>query len=131
MHKKFIATGVLLGAIAVALGAFGAHGLKKIVPAETVQSFQTGVQYQMYHALVLILSGILFEKFPNRYLLFAGRFFLAGIIFFSGSLYLMAMFKAIALTGFDKIGIITPIGGVFFITGWLLLFTGIAGKGKS
>ena len=65
MHRNFLAGGALLGGIAVALGAFGAHGLKSIVPADTVSTFQTGVQYQMYHALALLAVAIVFEKFPN------------------------------------------------------------------
>ena len=122
MHRKFIATGIFFGAIGVAFGAFGAHGLKKIVAAETVQTFQTGVQYQMYHALALILTGILFEKFSQRFTVLAGKLFIAGIFLFSGSLYVLTAGKAAELTAFDKAGIITPFGGVCFIAGWLFLF---------
>jgi uncharacterized membrane protein YgdD (TMEM256/DUF423 family) len=122
MHKKFITTGALLGAIAVALGAFGAHGLKKIVAAETVQIFQTGVQYQMYHALALLLSGLLYEKCSQKFVRIAGVLFLIGIIFFSGSLYLLTAGRAAEISSLDKAGIITPFGGVAFITGWVFLF---------
>ena len=125
MHRKFIATGVLLGALAVALGAFGAHGLKKIVSAEAVQTFQTGVQYQMYHALALVLTGILYEKCYQRFTSLAGKFFIAGIILFSGSLYLITAGKAAETSALDKAGIITPLGGVCFIAGWLLLFSAV------
>jgi len=122
MHKRFITTGALLGAIAVALGAFGAHGLKKIVPAETVQTFQTGVQYQMYHALALLLTGLLYEKCYQKFARLAGILFMIGIILFSGSLYLLAAGKAAETASLDKMGIITPLGGVAFIAGWLFLF---------
>jgi len=122
MHKRFIAGGALLAAIAVALGAFGAHGLKKIVPAETVQIFQTGVQYQMYHALALLLTGILYEKCYPKFARIAGVLFIVGIILFSGSLYLLTAGKAAETTSFDKTGIITPFGGLAFIVGWLYLF---------
>jgi uncharacterized membrane protein YgdD (TMEM256/DUF423 family) len=122
MHKRFITTGALLGAIAVALGAFGAHGLKKIVPSETVQTFQTGVQYQMYHALALLLTGILYEKCYQKFARIAGILFMIGIILFSGSLYLLTAGKAAETTSLDKAGIITPLGGVAFIAGWLFLF---------
>jgi len=122
MHKKYIATGAVLAAIAVALGAFGAHGLKKIVSAETVQIFQTGVQYQMYHALALILAGFLYEKFSPRLVKTAGILFLIGIILFSGSLFVLTAGKAAENTAFDRVGIITPVGGLAFIGGWLLLF---------
>jgi uncharacterized membrane protein YgdD (TMEM256/DUF423 family) len=122
MHKKYIATGSVLGAIAVALGAFGAHGLKKIVPPETVQTFQTGVQYQMYHSLALLLTGLLYEKCSQKFTRLAGIFFLFGIVLFSGSLYLLTYLNATETVGLEKIGIITPFGGVSFIAGWLFLF---------
>jgi uncharacterized membrane protein YgdD (TMEM256/DUF423 family) len=125
MHKLFLALGALLGGIAVALGAFGAHGLKKIVPSETVNTFQTGVQYQMYHALALIAVAIIFEKFPNKLMLWAGGAFCIGVLLFSGSLYLLTILKATGKVGLEGVGIITPFGGLFFIVGWLLLFAGV------
>ena len=125
MHKLFLSIGALLGGIAVALGAFGAHGLKKIVPADTVNTFQTGVQYQMYHALALIAVAIIFERFPNKLMLWAGAAFCIGILLFSGSLYLLTILKATGKVGLEGVGIITPFGGLFFIVGWLLLFAGV------
>ena len=123
MHKSFLLSGSLLGGIAVILGAFGAHKLKEIVPPETVTTFQTGVQYQMYHALALILAAIVFEKTSSQNLMgWAGFCFLAGILLFSGSLYLLTVIKATEQVGLSKIGIITPIGGLFFIAGWVLFF---------
>lgn len=125
MHKVFLSIGALLGGIAVALGAFGAHGLKRIVPPDTVSTFQTGVQYQMYHALALIAVAILFEKFPNKLMSWAGLSFCLGILLFSGSLYLLTILKATGKVGLEGVGIITPFGGLFFIVGWLLLFLGV------
>ena len=125
MHKLFLSIGALLGGVAVALGAFGAHGLKKIVPPETVNTFQTGVQYQMYHALALIAVAIAFEKFPNKLMSWAGLSFCLGILLFSGSLYLLTILKATGKVGMEGVGIITPFGGLFFIVGWLLLFIGV------
>jgi uncharacterized membrane protein YgdD (TMEM256/DUF423 family) len=125
MHKVFLSIGALLGGIAVALGAFGAHGLKRIVPADTVGTFQTGVQYQMYHALALIATAIIFERFPNKLMSWAGISFCTGILLFSGSLYLLTILKATGKVGMEGIGFITPFGGLFFIVGWLLLFLGI------
>lgn len=122
MHKRFVVTGAVLGAIAVALGAFGAHGLKKIVPAETVQTFQTGVQYQMYHGLALLLTGLLYEKCSKRFVKTAGILFIIGVILFSGSLYILTAGKVTETTGMDKAGMITPLGGLAFIGGWLFLF---------
>ena len=121
MHKGFVTTGALLGAIAVALGAFGAHGLRKIVPAETVQTFQTGVQYQMYHALALLLAGMLYEKCSPKPVRTAGILFIIGIVLFSGSLYVLTAGRAAEISSLDKAGIITPIGGLTFISGWLFL----------
>jgi uncharacterized membrane protein YgdD (TMEM256/DUF423 family) len=128
VHKNFLITASLFGALAVALGAFGAHSLKKIVDADTVAVFQTGVQYQMYHALALLLSAIIFEKFPDKWIKWAGASFITGIILFSGSLYLLTALKAIDQVGLNGVGIITPFGGVFFIAGWLFLFFGILKK---
>jgi uncharacterized membrane protein YgdD (TMEM256/DUF423 family) len=128
MNRSFLITGSLLGAIAVALGAFGAHRLKEIVPPETVATFQTGVQYQMYHALALLVVGILFEKFSDKWMKWAGACFITGIILFSGSLYLLTAFKAADQVGLKGIGIITPFGGIFFILGWLFLLMGIIKK---
>ncbi|MBO9658981.1 MAG: DUF423 domain-containing protein [Chitinophagaceae bacterium] len=123
MHKSFLFSGSLLGGIAVILGAFGAHKLKEIVPPETVTTFQTGVQYQMYHALALILAAIVFEKPSSQNLMeWAGFCFLAGIFLFSGSLYLLTVIKATGKVGLSGIGIITPFGGLFFIAGWVLFF---------
>jgi len=128
MNKRFLIVGSLLGALAVALGAFGAHGLKKIVPEVTVQTFQTGVQYQMYHALALLLTGILFEIFSSKQIVWAGWFFITGIFLFSGSLYLLTLFKATETIGFNKLGLVTPLGGLSFMAGWLCLFIGVINK---
>lgn len=128
MHKKFIAVGALLAGLSVALGAFGAHGLKKIVPAETVATFQTGVQYQMYHALALLIAGLLYEKCFKRFIKLSGIFFITGIILFSGSLYLLTVFKATETIGMEKFGLVTPIGGLAFIVGWLFLLTAVVKK---
>jgi uncharacterized membrane protein YgdD (TMEM256/DUF423 family) len=128
MHKNYLITGSIFGAIAVALGAFGAHGLKQIVPAETVATFQTGVQYQMCHALALLLTAIIFEKLSNKWVRWAGMSFILGVVLFSGSLYLLTALKAADQVGMKGVGIITPFGGVFFILGWLSLFMGIIKK---
>lgn len=121
MHKRYISLGAALAGLAVALGAFGAHGLKKIVPPETVNTFLTGVQYQMIHALALIIAGILIEKFSSRFLSFAAICFGSGILLFSGSLYLLTYLKATSTIGLGGWGLITPVGGVAFILGWVFV----------
>ena len=128
MHKRFLSTSAILGALAVAFGAFGAHSLKEIVPPEAVTTFQTGVQYQMYHALALLATAIIYERFSNKLIRYAGTCFIIGIILFSGSLYMLTLLKATETVGLNKIGIITPFGGLFFIAGWLLLFAGVVKK---
>jgi uncharacterized membrane protein YgdD (TMEM256/DUF423 family) len=128
MHKTFLITGSLLAALAVILGAFGAHGLKKITTPETVATFQTGVQYQVYHAFALLIVAILYEKFTNNFTHYAGVLFIVGIILFSGSLYALTALKATEKMGLSGIGILTPFGGLCFIAGWLLLVAGILKK---
>ncbi|HEU0109559.1 MAG TPA: DUF423 domain-containing protein [Flavisolibacter sp.] len=128
MQKLFLSIGAILGGLAVALGAFGAHGLKKIVSPETVATYQTGVQYQMYHALALLIIGVLSERYMSSFVNYAGLFFLAGIVCFSGSLYLIVSMQAMNKVIPGAIGIITPIGGLFFIIGWILLLAGIIKK---
>jgi uncharacterized membrane protein YgdD (TMEM256/DUF423 family) len=125
MYKIYLALGTILAGLAVILGAFGAHGLKQIVPAETVASYQTGVQYQMYHAFALLIVGVLAERMSSSLLSYAGVFFVAGIILFSGSLYLLASLKAMNKVGVSGIGLITPIGGIMFIIGWVLLLIAV------
>jgi len=122
MHKGFLKTATLLGALSVVLGAFGAHGLKQLVPAETISTFETGVRYQFYHVFALLIVAILFERFAQRWLKYAGVCFITGMILFSGSLYLFTALKATDQVGVSAIGAITPIGGLFFIAGWLCFF---------
>ncbi len=101
--------------ISVVLGAFAAHGLKSKLSETLLNTFQTGVQYQMYHSLALILLAILYRQVPQSLLFYSAGFMFAGIILFSGSLYMLA------LTQLKWFGPITPIGGVCFIVGWALL----------
>ena len=127
MHKRFLLTGAALGALAVILGAFGAHELKQIAP-DTVSTFQTGVQYQMYHAIALLAVAIIYERYSNKFIKWAGSCFITGVILFSGSLYTLTIVKATETVGLSSIGIVTPLGGLFFIAGWLLLFAGVLKK---
>lgn len=130
MHKGFLIIAAILGALAVTLGAFGAHKLKELVPPETVGTFQTGVTYQFYHTFALLAVGILFAQLPaaGNLLEWAGRCFVIGVILFSGSLYVLTMIKATETVGLSKIGIITPIGGLFFIAGWICLLLALLKK---
>lgn len=125
MSKTFLVIAALLGALSVTLGAFAAHGLKKVVPPETVATFETGVRYQFYHTFALLFVGLLMERMQSQWLTWAGYAFIIGIILFSGSLYLLTALKATSTVGLKGIGIITPFGGLFFIAGWLLMLTAI------
>ena len=124
----FLIIGTILAGLAVALGAFGAHGLKKIVDADTVAIYQTGVQYQMYHALALLAVGILADRVQNGIINYAGFLFIAGIVFFSGSLYLIASLKAMNKEISTGVGLMTPVGGMLFICGWILLLFALLKK---
>ena len=122
MHKNYLIAAAIFGGLAVALGAFGAHGLESITKDEKIlHGFQTGVQYQMYHALALLAVVILYDKLPGKLLKWAGAYFITGIIFFSGSLYLLTLFKIQESSAVKFLGPVTPLGGVFFIAGWVCL----------
>ncbi|MEI6948339.1 DUF423 domain-containing protein [Paraflavisolibacter sp. H34] len=126
MSKTFLITGTILAGLGVVLGAFGAHGLRKLVPAETVASYQTGVQYQMYHAFALLILGLLADRLvPAGQLQYSGIFFLLGIILFSGSIYIIAAAKASEKVLPKAFFLTTPLGGLLFIVGWLLLLVAL------
>ncbi len=121
MHKGFLITAALFGALSVMLGAFAAHGLNEIVSSDVFAIFETGVRYQFYHVFALLAVGILHKEFAGNLLKWTGRLFVAGIVLFSGSLYLLTFFKAEISTNYRWIFFITPTGGLCFIAGWLLL----------
>ncbi len=125
MHKGFLLTAAILGAITVAMGAFGAHALKTLVPENALAVYDTAVRYQFYHLLALALTGILYASYKNNWLKNAGGCFIIGIILFSGSLYMLTFKAVIGTEGLNWVGPITPIGGLFFISGWLQLAWGI------
>jgi uncharacterized membrane protein YgdD (TMEM256/DUF423 family) len=123
MNKFFVSVAALFGALSVAFGAFAAHQLKAKLPDDAVTIFETGVRYQFYHALALLMIGIGFEKFPAIWTHRAGNSFIIGIILFSGSLYALTFLRADnSITAMKFIGPITPFGGLFFIAGWIFLF---------
>jgi len=128
MYKPALAAGALLAMVAVMLGAFAAHGLKEVLPSDKIDVFQKGVTYQFYHSFALLIVGIVYASFPNAMLKPATVFFILGIAFFSGSLYLYPLLevKNVAIPVIGRL--ITPLGGICFIIGWLLLFLGIIKK---
>ena len=124
MHKGFIKTAAILGFLSVILGAFAAHALKEMVSDYAVNIFETGVRYQFYHVFALLAAGILYTSFPRPLLKWAGYFFIAGIFLFSGSLYALCYIRHQALP-YEWIGAVTPVGGLAFITGWLMIFAAL------
>ncbi|HRO41494.1 MAG TPA: DUF423 domain-containing protein [Flavipsychrobacter sp.] len=128
MYKMALSLGILFAGLGIVLGAFGAHALKQVLETEQLQVFETGVRYQMYHAFALLVTGVLYASFPFRQIKIAAAFFLIGILLFSGSLYAMTFLKIEGQVGLGGLGILTPIGGVFFVLGWLLLLLGVFKK---
>jgi uncharacterized membrane protein YgdD (TMEM256/DUF423 family) len=118
-YRIFLLLGSFFGFTGVALGAFGAHGLKSILSAEMLSVFETAVRYQMYHAFALIAAALIHRFSSHRFNIAAGWFFAAGIILFSGSLYVLV------LTELRWFGIITPFGGLSFLLGWAMLFLSV------
>ncbi|MEX2148255.1 MAG: DUF423 domain-containing protein [Candidatus Rokuibacteriota bacterium] len=115
MDRVFLGVGAVSAALAVALGAFAAHGLRARLSPEALQTFETGARYHMYHALALLAVAWAAARWPGAAVTTAGWLFVAGTLLFSGSLYLLAV------TGVRALGAITPIGGAAFILGWLAL----------
>lgn len=114
MLRGFLLLAAFFGFTGVALGAFAAHGLRARLSSEYLAVFQTGVNYQLIHSLALLAVGLLAQHLPGRLAMFAGSLFTLGILLFSGSLYLLTL-------GGLKLGIVTPIGGMAFLGGWLCL----------
>jgi uncharacterized membrane protein YgdD (TMEM256/DUF423 family) len=132
MHRNLIKIATLLAGIAVLLGAFGAHTLKGLkIEEEHIRTFQTGVTYQFYHSLGLLCLGILSKRYPNKFMEWAGVFFVGGIILFSGSLYILTFLQATKKVGLGGFGALTPIGGLLLVAGWVSFFLGVPpGKRK-
>lgn len=123
MNKKIVVTASILIAITIAIGAFGAHGLKKLVDASSLASFETGVRYQMYHALGLFVIGLTpsISEIVKRRIF---RLFILGIVLFSGSIYVLSLGDVLPFS-VKGIAFLTPLGGLLFIVGWIVLAMGV------
>ena len=120
MSKAFIISGIILAGLGVVVGAFGAHALKDLLEGSgRVNTFETAVKYQFYHALGLILLGMIMMNHHHSFFTYSGYSFLMGTVIFSGSLYILC------LTGITKFGAITPIGGLLMILGWIFMLIGV------
>jgi uncharacterized membrane protein YgdD (TMEM256/DUF423 family) len=125
MDRFFFVLGSLSALIAVAAGAFGTHALRGKLTPEALNTFEVGVKYQFYHALALLAVAWAIIHWPDANAGMAGWLFLAGTLLFSGSLF------ALSLTGIQRFGVVTPIGGLLFIAGWLYLAWTILRSGRS
>lgn len=119
--RALLFAGCVAGGLAVVLGAFGAHALKGKLPENALQTFETGVRYQMFHALALLLVALLADRIGGTLPLTAGWLFVAGIALFSGSLYLLSARTLLGIESWRWLGPITPLGGLCFIAGWATL----------
>ncbi|CAN5654416.1 DUF423 domain-containing protein [soil metagenome] len=128
MHKGFIKMAAILGALAVILGAFGAHGLKPLLTDKELATYETAVRYQFYHVFALLITGILYREFAQKYLSWAGKLFAFGIFIFSGSLYMLTFMNLSGRPNFQWLGAITPLGGVCFVAGWLFILLAVLKK---
>ena len=115
MVATWFAAGAVMCGLGVLLGAFGAHGLRGRVTPEMLAVFETGVRYHLVHGLALLAVALATTRWPNTWISASGWLFVAGIVIFSGSLYLLS------ITGVRWLGAITPIGGLCFVAGWLIL----------
>ena len=127
MYKPAMAAGAFFAALAVILGAFAAHALKAVMAIDQLAIFETGVRYQFYHSIGLFVVGIAYQSFPSKMIKVAANFFITGILLFSGSLYAMTLMSINHLT-LGPLGIITPVGGLFFILGWVMIMLGVLKK---
>ncbi|MGM8361577.1 DUF423 domain-containing protein [Flavobacterium sp. ARAG 55.4] len=129
MDKKTTATAAVFGMIAIILGAFGAHALKKVLSIEQLATFETGVRYQMYHALFLLFIGLI-PVLTSKAKKIIYNLVLFGVLLFSGSIYLLATNELTPFFDFKIIGFVTPIGGLLLISAWTVLLCNIAKKNR-
>lgn len=122
MQKLFLAVSGLLAALGVMLGALGTHFLKPNISADQLQVFETGVKYHIYHSLALLIIAFFLQRLDLKFMIYAGYCFIAGIVFFSGSLYLLSTKNVIGLESTSWLGPFTPFGGLCFISGWICVF---------
>lgn len=130
MYKPALNAAFIFAIIGVMVGAMGAHALRDVLSADMKVSFETAVKYQFYHSFALAFAGCLHLAFPSPWIRRATWALIAGILLFSGSIYLLVYLKTTSSIGLGGLGILTPIGGVFFILGWLFMFLGINAKKK-
>lgn len=130
MYRPALNAAFLFAAIAVIVGAMGAHALRPHLSADMQVSLETAVKYQFYHSFALAFAGFLHYVFPSKWIKTATWLFSTGIVCFSGSIYLLVYLKSTSTIGLGGLGIITPIGGILLIAGWISLLAAINSKSK-
>jgi uncharacterized membrane protein YgdD (TMEM256/DUF423 family) len=125
MHRFLYRTAAIFAGLSVVIGAFGAHFLKTILSPESLSSIQTAVNYQMIHSLAIIVVGLLYSHYRVKRIILVGYFLIAGIILFSGSIYILALLKYLGFEHNVLVGLLTPLGGLSFIIGWVVLLLSI------
>ena len=128
MKMNSVKTGAIIAALSIMMGAFGAHLLKDILSEKALALYETGIKYQLYHAFALIIAGILYQLSPDKKIKTASTLFLLGILFFSGSLYVLCYKINNNIGGLKWVGPITPLGGLCLIAGWIFLAIGYKRK---
>ena len=128
MHRRMFRTAALLMAIAVSLGAFGAHLLKKLLTPSLLEGYQTATYYQMIHAIAIFIAGFLYKQYHNKKMWIAGQLFFFGILCFSGSIYARVVLSFAGYTSLGLFNLVTPLGGVLFIMGWIWLILSLPSK---
>lgn len=121
MHRLFFKVASTLAALSVMLGAFGAHLLKKQLSPDDLSSYQTAVSYQMIHAIGIFIVGMMYRHYKTKKNEWAAYFFILGTLFFCGSIYLRLLFNAIQLDFGKQIIMLAPVGGIFFMLGWIFV----------
>ncbi len=124
MKKNILVKAGVLGMIAVIFGAFAAHALKQILTPEQLESFQTGVRYQIIHAVVLLFLFLIIERYPSKQLIIASHLIFYGVLLFSGSIYVLTLKNMLGIETLKFAGPITPIGGLLLILGWIFIVVG-------
>lgn len=124
MNKNILIKAGILGMIAVIFGAFGAHALKQILTPEQLESFQTGVRYQIIHAVVLLFLFLIIERYSSKQLIIASHLIFYGVILFSGSIYVLTLKNMLGIEILKFAGPITPVGGLLLICGWVFIVIG-------
>lgn len=130
IKKSILIKGSILGGLAVVFGAFGAHALKEVLTTQQLTSFETGVKYQMYHAIVLLFLFVMSQKLTHIFFERAAQFIFFGVLFFSGSIYLLTLKNLVGVEALKYAAPITPIGGGLLIVGWMFILLGVL-KSKS